>query len=152
LVAYPDVQSKLHEELDQIIGENRQIRMDDRIKLPFLNAVILEAQRCGNVVVQNVLRLLTRDIALKDGRVLKRGTYICPQISAMLYDSKRFPNPEEFRVERFLDENGQIKRADDMVAFSLGRRCCPGEGLAKSELFLFTANILNKFRVSLDIT
>jgi cytochrome P450 family 33 len=98
--------------------------------------------------VQNVLRLVTRDIHLKDGRVLPKGSYICPQISAMLYDSKRFPEPEKFIVERFLNEDGSLKKAEDMVAYSLGRRECPGRGLAQMELFLFTANILNKFRLA----
>lgn len=106
------------------MGEDRTVKMDDRTQLHYLNAVILESQRCGNVVVQNVLRLLSRDINLKDGRVLKKGTYICPQVSAMLYDSKRFPNPEKFCVERFLDENGQIDKAVEQtnVAFSMGKR------------------------------
>ncbi|KAI6184581.1 hypothetical protein M3Y97_00611700 [Aphelenchoides bicaudatus] len=143
----PEVQQKVHDELDQAIGENRIVKMNERHLLPYLNAVILESQRCGNVVVQNVLRLITRDIHLKDGRILRKGTYICPQISAMLYDEKRFPEPEKFRVERFLNEDGSLKKADDMVAFSLGRRRCPGEGLAQMELFLFTSNILNKFRL-----
>lgn len=150
LVAHPDIQQKVHEELDREIGENRTIKMEDRVLLPYLNAVILESQRCGNVVVQNVLRLLTRDINLKDGRKLKKGTYICPQISAMLYDSKRFPEPTIFKPERFINEEGQLKKADDMVAFSMGRRVCPGENLAKMELFLFTSNILNKFKVCVN--
>jgi cytochrome P450 len=34
-----------------------------------------------------------------------------------------------------------------MVAFSLGARRCPGESLARTELLLFTANLLNKFKV-----
>ncbi|KAI6234065.1 CYtochrome P450 family [Aphelenchoides fujianensis] len=78
---------KVHEELDRVIGDDRIITMDDRSRLPYLNAVILESQRCGNVVVQNVLRVLTRDVHVQ-GRTLKKGTYICPQVSAMLWDEK----------------------------------------------------------------
>ncbi|KAI6196481.1 (pine wood nematode) hypothetical protein [Aphelenchoides besseyi] len=104
-----------------------------------------ESQRCSNVVVQNVLRQLTRDIQIR-GKLLRKGTFICPQISSMLWSEKRFPEPEKFVVERFLDQNGQLCNTELMVAFSMGKRACPGESLAKTELFLFAANLLNRFK------
>ncbi|KAI6224827.1 (pine wood nematode) hypothetical protein [Aphelenchoides besseyi] len=145
LIAHPEIQQKVHDELDYHIGDQRVITMKDRKQLNYLNAVILESQRLSNVIVQNALRQLTEDVHIK-GRTLRKGTFVCPQLSAMMRDEKRFPNPDKFVVERFLDVNGQLCNTEMMVAFSIGKRACPGESLAKTELFLFAANLLNHFK------
>ncbi|KAL5013030.1 hypothetical protein ScPMuIL_011581 [Solemya velum] len=71
------------------------------------------------------------------------------------YDDEEFHSlihcggdPEAFRPSRFLDENGQIMRAktDKVIAFSMGRRACIGESLAKMELFLFLTAMVQKFK------
>lgn len=69
-------------------------------------------------------------------------------LNLITYPVQVFPEPRRFRPERFLDDKGQLKQIDEFIPFSLGRRQCPGEGLARMELFLFTANIFNQFRVS----
>ncbi|KAI6180894.1 (pine wood nematode) hypothetical protein [Aphelenchoides besseyi] len=145
LIAYPEIQQKVHDELDYHIGDQRVITMKDRKQLNYLNAVILESQRLSNVIVQNALRQLTEDVHIK-GHTLRKGTFVCPQLSAMMRDEKRFPNSEKFVVERFLDVNIQLCNTEMMVAFSIGKRACPGESLAKTELFLFAANLLNQFK------
>lgn len=61
-----------------------------------------------------------------------------------------FPNPEEFRPERFLDDNGNFKSMNEVVNFGVGRRNCLGESLARMELFLFIVNIFNQFKVILN--
>lgn len=46
----------------------------------------------------------------------------------MFYDETRYPNPEVFSPERFLDTQGWLTEDDPAdIVFGFGRRACPGE-------------------------
>jgi cytochrome P450 len=85
-----------------------------------------------------------------NGYTLRKGQWIVPQISIILRDPKIYPNPKAFQPERFLDEDGKLKRADELIPFSIGKRQCLGEGLARLELFLVMANLLNQYKVKTE--
>ncbi|CAK5090473.1 unnamed protein product [Meloidogyne enterolobii] len=148
------VQSKMHEELDRLDEEkgrngfDNSVTQADRGKLPFLNAVINETQRVCNLLPLNLTHRTMADAQILGGKFhIKKGTSIIPQISCVLFDEKIFPNPHRFEPERFLDDQGQLKRIEEFIPFSLGKRICMGESLAKTELFLFTANFFRHFQV-----
>ncbi|KAH7711212.1 Protein CYP-33C9 [Aphelenchoides avenae] len=142
---HPEHQEKLHAELDRVIGCDRIITTADRPNLPYTNAFINEAQRMANLIPQNVLHKTTRDVTI-DGYLIPVGTTIVPQISAILYDERIFKEPKTFNPDRFIDDDGNLKKADELIPFSIGKRQCLGEGLARMELFLFIANIFNQFK------
>ncbi|KAG8228077.1 hypothetical protein J437_LFUL009049, partial [Ladona fulva] len=54
LLHHPDVQAKMHEELDRVIGKDRFPTLDDKPNLPYVNAVLLEILRYCNVVPMTV--------------------------------------------------------------------------------------------------
>ncbi|KAH7710349.1 Protein CYP-33C1 [Aphelenchoides avenae] len=144
----PEVQAKLQGELDRVVGSDRLITLADRTNLPYTCAVVNETQRlCNMIPMQNVIRETTRDVVI-DGFHLPKGTRIVPQVSAILYDPNVFPEPTRFNPDRFIDEQGRLKRMDELIPFSSGKRQCLGEGLARVELFLFTANLFNHFEFS----
>lgn len=45
LVSYPEVQTKLQKEIDEVIGPNRQPKMSDKPNMPYTSAVLMELQR-----------------------------------------------------------------------------------------------------------
>ncbi|KAH7704131.1 CBN-CYP-33C9 protein [Aphelenchoides avenae] len=147
LIHAQDAQRRLHEELDRVIGSDRLIAVSDKHSLHYTNAVICETQRLANLLPQNVPHETTRDVVL-DGYTIPKGTTIVPQISCVLYDEKIFPDPKKFDPSRFLDADGRLKRVDELIPFSVGKRQCLGEGLARMELFLILANIFNQFRIT----
>lgn len=56
---------------------------------------------------------------------------------------------DEFKPERFLNADGHFVKREELIAFSFGKRSCPGESLAVVELFLYTTYILQKYRLAL---
>lgn len=46
MMLFPDVQRKVHEELDAVVGEDRYPTMDDFQSLPYVRQTVKEALRC----------------------------------------------------------------------------------------------------------
>lgn len=68
-----------------------------------------------------------------------------PQLGAIFFDPKIFPEPEIFEPSRFLDERGDYKKCEYLTPFGIGKRSCLGEGLAKDELFIIFTSLLQNF-------
>lgn len=51
-----------------------------------------------------------------------QGTIVIPTLDSLLYDSQEFPDPEKFKPEHFLNENGKFKYSDYFKAFSAGKQ------------------------------
>ncbi|KAI1709002.1 cytochrome p450 domain-containing protein [Ditylenchus destructor] len=108
----------------------------------------LEIQRVCNLLSQNLFHRTIRDVEL-NGYTLPKYTTVVPQISCGLLEEKIFPEPNRFNPERLLDKNGQLLKIEQLVPFSIGKRICLGESLARMKLFLFIANIFHTFKVSI---
>jgi cytochrome P450 len=68
---------------------------------------------------------------------------------AILHDPEAYPEPDKFKPERFLNEDGTV-RDDPMLslAFGIGKRICPGRHLVEAILFIVTSSILSVFNVT----
>ncbi|KAM5165045.1 cytochrome P450 2K4-like [Mantella aurantiaca] len=143
MIKYPEIQKRVHEEIDRVIG-SAQPRIDHRKNMPYTNAVIHETQRFANILPMNLPRETTRDVTFQ-GYHLPKGTHIVPLLESVLYDKSQFERPESFYPEHFLDSRGAFVKKEAFIPFSAGRRSCPGETLAKMELFLFFTSLMQKF-------
>jgi cytochrome P450 len=104
----------------------------------------------ANILPINLLRTVAETTEL-DGFEYRAGTLVIPQISVVMSDPINFDHPREFRPERFLDANGSLKRCEHLMPFSLGKRQCLGESLARAELFLIFANIFRHFNLRVPL-
>ncbi|UMM32552.1 hypothetical protein L5515_006298 [Caenorhabditis briggsae] len=80
-----EVQDKIHQELDRIIGSDRLITTADKNDLPYLNAYINESQRFTNLVPLNVPHPTSRDTVINCYSIPK-GTGVVAQISTVMND------------------------------------------------------------------
>ncbi|XP_056379789.1 cytochrome P450 2D15-like [Hyla sarda] len=143
MILYPDVQSKVQEEIDEVIGRERTPTMGDVLQMPYTNAVIHEVQRCGDVVPLAMPHMTYKDMEIQ-GYIIPKGTTIITNLSSVLKDQQVWEKPFQFYPKHFLDENGKFVKREAFMPFSAGRRACLGEQLARMELFLFFTTLLQQ--------
>ncbi|OXB52011.1 hypothetical protein ASZ78_007770 [Callipepla squamata] len=143
MMKYPEIQKKVQEEIDQVIGSNPP-RTEHRTKMPYTDAVVHEIQRFANILPLNLPHETTMDVTIK-GYFIPKGTYVIPLLNSVLQDKTQWEKPGSFYPEHFLNSEGKFVKKDAFMPFSAGRRICAGETLAKMELFLFFTSLLQRF-------
>ncbi|XP_061181536.1 cytochrome P450 2B4-like [Saccostrea echinata] len=147
LIHYPHWQKRLQKDIDEVIGQG-QPRMEHREQLPMVDAFILEIQRLANILPLSLPHASNEDFVY-NGHLFPKGVIVFCVLDSVLSDPEIFPEPSKLKPERFLDESGkcQGEQKNRLIPFSMGRRVCLGESLAKMELFLFFTRFLQKFEI-----
>ncbi|XP_066280116.1 cytochrome P450 2J1-like [Branchiostoma lanceolatum] len=148
LLRHPDVQEKLHQEIDSTIGQDVTPSLSHRSQLPYTEAVIAEVIRINPIAAVGVPHGTSNDTSLF-GYDIPKDSLIFANLWAVLRDPEVYPEPDAFKPERFLDDKGQFNKGNTFIPFSLGRRACLGEQLARMELFLFFTSLMQHFTFKL---
>ncbi|KAG8455221.1 hypothetical protein GDO86_001421 [Hymenochirus boettgeri] len=74
MVAYPDIQKKVQEELDTVLQGSQLICYEDRKRLPYTNAVIHEVHRYANISALGVPRSAIKQFTL-NGYTIKKVVF-----------------------------------------------------------------------------
>nr|AAC52246.1 P45016a-ms2 [Mus spretus] len=147
MILHPDVQRRVQQEIDAVIGQVRHPEMADQAHMPYTNAVIHEVQRFGDIAPLNLPRITSRDIEVQDF-LIPKGSTLIPNLSSVLKDETVWEKPLHFHPEHFLDAQGHFVKPEAFMPFSAGHRSCLGEPLARMELFLFFTCLLQRFSIS----
>ncbi|XP_075942067.1 cytochrome P450 2K1-like [Anarhichas minor] len=144
MAKYPQIQDQVQAELSRVVG-NRQVQAQDRMNLPFSDAVVHETQRFTNILPTSIPHITSADVTFQ-GYFIRKGTPVFPLLTSVLWDESEWETPRTFSPAHFLDKDGKFVKRDAFMPFSAGQRACPGESLAKMELFLFFTSLLQRFR------
>uniref|UniRef100_A0A1B6MFM2 Cytochrome P450 n=1 Tax=Graphocephala atropunctata TaxID=36148 RepID=A0A1B6MFM2_9HEMI len=148
MILFPEVQKKMQDELDHVLGRSRKPTLADKAQLHYTMAVLNEVERINSVAPAAVPHYCTKDTTF-GGYFIPKDTMVLLNLRAVGYDTKYWKSPEEFTPERFLNTEGQYSKPSNMPTFGLGQRTCVGEMLARNTIFLFTTTFFEKFSISL---
>ncbi|KAL0428696.1 UNVERIFIED_CONTAM: cytochrome [Sesamum radiatum] len=151
LVLHPDVQSKVHNELDKVVGRSRAVTETDLTELVYLTAVVKEVLRLhppGPLLSWS--RLSIRD-SVVDGYEVPAGTTAMVNMWAIMRDPQIWDDPLRFIPDRFLGQSPNMEfsvlGSDLTIApFGSGRRSCPGKTLGMTTVNFWVATLLHEFR------
>lgn len=148
LVTYPEIQKRIHDEMDEVFPNGKTPSYSDRGLLPYTEAVLLEVQRFYSISPISLQRRALHETTL-GGYTIPKNTTVLTLKKSVHMDKDYWGDPEVFRPERFLDENKTIIHTKRVMTFGQGRRKCIGEPLARSCLFTFFAGVGNRYKVVL---
>ncbi len=146
LASHPEAESKLHEELDEVLG-NRPPTFADLPRLPFAERVVTEALR-----VYPTVWVVGREAVEPceiGGHPIKVGTTLFMSQWVVHRDPRFFDDPKSFRPDRWAD--GLARRIPRYAYFPFGGgpRICIGNGFAMMEAILLLAAIARRYRLAL---
>ncbi|XP_028415848.1 steroid 17-alpha-hydroxylase/17,20 lyase-like [Dendronephthya gigantea] len=147
MILYRNVQEKVHEEFDRVIGDSRLPCLEDADNLPYFQATICEVIRHA-VSIALIMRRAVRDTKIQD-HIIPKGTTIILNLWRIHHDETKWKSPSRFLPSRFLNENEQFigwKSELDFFPFSIGRRACPGIALGKMNVFITLSRLFHQFR------
>ena len=137
-----DVREKLLHELESL-GENSPPM--EIAQLPYLTAVCQETLRMYPVIPVIFPRIVKSPMAIA-GYSFEAETTLIPSIYLVHYREDLYPNPQQFKPERFLERQYS---PSEYLPFGGGNRRCLGYALAQLEMKLVLATILSKYQLTL---
>ncbi|KAF2827408.1 cytochrome P450 monooxygenase-like protein [Ophiobolus disseminans] len=145
MLAKPEIYKRLMSELSGLTPET--VKWIELEKRPYLWGILQECLRMVPGVSQRSARIAREEdlhYRSEDGEsdwVIPRGTPIGMTSMINHWNTKLFPEPDEFLPERWLTEEGRpnVQLQKKLIAFGKGSRGCIGENLAYCELYIMCA-------------
>ncbi|KAJ7082888.1 cytochrome P450 [Mycena belliarum] len=145
MLLFPAVQKKAQEEIDSIVGHSRLPGFEDHDSLPYVRALIKEVTRWRCIAPTGFPHATMADDVYQ-GMFIPQGATVYGNIYAMTTDPAVFPDPDEFRPERFL-ETSDPRLLSFSTPFGFGRRICPGQNVALQSIFISVVRMLWAFKI-----
>ncbi|KAF8378571.1 hypothetical protein HHK36_029916 [Tetracentron sinense] len=147
MVLHPDIQSKVQSEIDTVVGFSRPVLDSDLPNLHYLQSLVKESLRMhppGPLL--SWARLAIHDVHIGKN-FIPAGTTAMVNMWAISHDEKVWFEPNEFKPERFMNQDMSIMGSDLRLApFGSGRRVCPGKALGLATVQLWLAQLLQRFK------
>ncbi|KAJ7961601.1 putative Cytochrome P450 [Quillaja saponaria] len=137
----------VQEELDLHVRSERKVESSDINNLVYVQATVKETLRLYPPGPLLVPRLANEDCQVQ-GYHVPKGTRLIVNAWKMHRDPNVWPEPEEFKPERFLTTHKGVDASGKhfvLLPFGSGRRSCPGYTFATQLILLTIARLLQGF-------
>ncbi|XP_035668515.1 cytochrome P450 2U1-like [Branchiostoma floridae] len=146
MTVYPEVQEKVQDEIDRVVGKDRLPSLIDRSNLPYTEATMMEVSRLRLTGPLSLTHVTQQDTELS-GFNIPKGTVIIPNVCSVSTNPEVWKNPLEFDPAGFLDSDGRLMKEGVFLPFSSGWCASnPGEQLARMLMFLYFSCLMQQFR------
>ncbi|KAK7380026.1 hypothetical protein VNO78_32369 [Psophocarpus tetragonolobus] len=151
VLRHPSVMKRVQDELENVVGMERQVEEVDLEKLAYLNMVVKETLRLHPAAPLILPRECREDVTV-GGYYIKKKTRIIVNVWAIGRDPNVWNNAEMFDPKRFENDNIDIRGSDfRLIPFGSGRRRCAGIHLGLTTVKLVLAQLLHCFNWSLPL-
>ncbi|XP_026437453.1 cytochrome P450 CYP736A12-like [Papaver somniferum] len=140
------VMKLVQQELETVVGLDRQVEETDLVKLPYLDMVLKESMRLHPVTPLLIPRESMDDIYI-NGYHIPKKTRVFVNVWAIGRDKQVWSdNAEEFYPERFIEVDVDMRGKDfRLLPFGSGRRGCPGMQMGLTLVRLMLAQLVHCF-------
>ena len=147
LAQHPEVEGRLHAELDEVLG-GRPPGAGDIPRLAYTRMVFEEAMRVYPPVPR-LVRTALRDYEV-GGYTVPAGSLVVVSQYLLHRDPRFWTDPERFDPGRWTPEAKRSRPAYSYFPFGGGARRCIGDGFAYMEGVLVLATLASRWRLRLD--
>ncbi|KAL7991050.1 hypothetical protein Chor_014480 [Crotalus horridus] len=144
MASHPDVQDKVHKEIEKVLGSSNAVGHQDWKKLPYTSAVIYEIQRTKHAFLFRIIKQCAKNVNIF-GFLAPKGTFINPDLDSALLDPKLWETPEKFNPSHFLDKDGQFVDKKQYQLLAGESDGSLADKLSRAEFFIFFINLLKAF-------
>ena len=146
----PEIQARVHEELDRVVGRDALPGVEDRTRLPYTFACLAESMRYRTIGPLGLPHKAAVDTEI-GGCLIPAGAQVLGNIHGIHHDPRFWESPHQFIPERFLPQpDGSPAAAlssDAFVPFGTGHRRCPGRRFAETTIWLHITRLLHQLRL-----
>ncbi|KAJ3392949.1 hypothetical protein HDU84_003165 [Entophlyctis sp. JEL0112] len=132
---------------EEIRSAPANIDMSLLLALPVLDAFIRELLRIKSPI-GGAMREIASDNVTIMGRPMKKHSAVMIANPALGFDEDVFPEPEKFKLSRFLNTDSKNDLSSRYMPFGHGSRQCLGMALARLELKIFFFVAIKQFSIS----
>ncbi|NXA88140.1 CP3AD protein, partial [Melanocharis versteri] len=143
LALHPDVQEKLLQEIDAVLPNKAPLTYEALTKLEYLDMTVNETLRMYPLGGR-IERTCKKDVEI-NGVTIPKGVVVTIPPYVLHRNPEYWPNPDEFRPERFSKENKESLDPYTYLPFGAGPRNCIGMRFALLSLKVAVTSLLQHF-------
>uniref|UniRef100_A0A8C2WDS7 unspecific monooxygenase n=1 Tax=Cyclopterus lumpus TaxID=8103 RepID=A0A8C2WDS7_CYCLU len=146
LATNPEVMKRLQEEIDSTFPDKGAVRYEALMQMEYLDCVVNESLRLYPPAAR--LDRIAKETVKICGITIQKDMVVMIPVYALQRDPELWPEPEEFRPDRFSKQNKQSIKPYAYMPFGVGPRNCLGMRFAQVMVKLALVDILQNYSFS----